>query len=123
MVINFSNHPSTLWTSEQLQAISQYGAVVDLSFPNIDPKGDSEYIKNIAQEYIKEIEQLEPTHHATIHIMGEMTFCFHIIPQLQQLGYRCIASTTERIIDYTPEGTKQVKFQFSQFREYIKSSK
>ena len=37
MFINHTNHPSQYWSDEQLTAAHQYGEVVDIPFPLIDP--------------------------------------------------------------------------------------
>lgn len=37
MLINFTNHPSALWSAEQKAAAQVYGKVIDLAFPAIDP--------------------------------------------------------------------------------------
>ena len=35
MLINFTNHPSALWSAEQKAAAQVYGKVIDLAFPEI----------------------------------------------------------------------------------------
>ena len=37
MLINFTNHPAARWSEAQRMAARQYGAVVDLPFPEVDP--------------------------------------------------------------------------------------
>ena len=37
MFINLTNHPSATWSEEQLKAARQYGEIVDLHFPIIEP--------------------------------------------------------------------------------------
>ena len=36
--INCSNHPSRYWSREQIEAAEQYGEVVDIRFPIVDPE-------------------------------------------------------------------------------------
>lgn len=35
--INFSNHPSNIWSKKQLEETRQYGEIIDIHFPNIEP--------------------------------------------------------------------------------------
>ena len=44
MFINHTNHPSQYWSDEQLAAAHQYGEVVDIPFPLIDPALHSDEI-------------------------------------------------------------------------------
>ena len=50
--------------------------------------------------------------------MGELTFCYYAVRLLKKAGVRCVASTTERIIEETEDHRKVVEFSFVQFREY-----
>ena len=42
--INLSNHPSAAWGADQLAAAAQYGTIVDVPFPNIDPTLSTEEV-------------------------------------------------------------------------------
>jgi hypothetical protein len=118
MLINLSNHPSHLWKEEQLEAASYYGEVVDVPFPDIDPEGDEVYIQKLCHEYIEKILQLSQERNITVHVMGEMTFTHCLVRELLSKGIPCVASTSRRIVSDTGNGTKEVQFVFSQFREY-----
>ncbi|WP_231999441.1 hypothetical protein [Prevotella melaninogenica] len=50
--------------------------------------------------------------------MGELTFCYYAVRLLKKAGIRCVASTTERIVEETEDHRKLVRFSFVQFREY-----
>ena len=50
--------------------------------------------------------------------MGELTFCYYAIRLLKKAGIRCVASTTERIVEKSEDYQKLVRFSFVQFREY-----
>lgn len=44
MLLNLSNHPSSLWCDEQKKAAETlFGEIVDLPFPQVDPNGDEAY--------------------------------------------------------------------------------
>lgn len=118
MLLNLSNHPSTHWTPEQLQAAEeQHGSVQDMTFPNIDPHWSTDEVIQFAEEYYNTIRKLEP-YPTAIHIMGELTFTFTLVQKLKSAGIPCIASTTERIIKFEQDGTKNSTFRFVRFRAY-----
>ena len=117
MLLNFTNHPYDNWTEKQKEeAIRLYGNVVDLPFPNIPPEATEEDIKQLAEEYLQKIIDLNPT---AVHIQGEFTFTNRMVKLLTDAGITCIASTTNRIVVENPDGTRTYKFEFVRFREYI----
>ena len=44
MFINFSNHPSKAWGKTQLNAAMEYGEVIDIPFPAVNPYSNKEEI-------------------------------------------------------------------------------
>lgn len=121
MLINLSNHPAPLWSENQTQAARvQFGQVTDLPFPAVDPAGDEKYIQSLVTEYLSKVQNLtQGISNATIHIMGEMTFTLAMVAALQKSGYRCVASTTQRVAA-EQGGLKTSDFRFVKFREYGK---
>ncbi|MDR1975195.1 MAG: CRISPR-associated protein [Bacteroidales bacterium] len=119
MLINLSNHPVALWQVAQLNAAVNYGEIVDLPFPDIDPAGDEAYIQLLCEEYLKKILQLAQGKKTIVHVMGEMTFTFYLVKALQERGIECIASTTSRIVTEPTINSKKVQFAFIKFRKYI----
>lgn len=117
MLINLSNHPSEFWGKDQKDAAAEYGEIIDIGFPVLDPSENEEYIKGKADEYLNKI--LSYGDSAVVHIMGEMTFVYALIYRLKQHGIKCIASTTQRIVTEQESGKKEVIFKFNRFREYI----
>lgn len=116
MLLNLSNHPPSTWPQNQMQAaISQYDAVQDLPFPQINPEWTSDQILRLAEEYEIKIRKINPT---AVHIMGELTFCFLLVNRLKTIGIPCITSTTGRIAAADENGNKISVFKFVQFREY-----
>jgi hypothetical protein len=124
MLINFSNHPSANWPAEQRAAAEQqFGEIHDLPFPDVDPNGDEEYIQSLCDEYISKIKHLHSNNYTlyskpTIHIMGEMNFTYSMVRLLQNYGFTCVSSTTERIVK-EEDGVKISEFQFVKFRKYL----
>ncbi len=117
LFINLSNHPSSSWSSAQLEAARRYGDIVDLPFPVIPPDADENVIQGYAQATLRKIVQthLPPS---TVHVMGEMTVTLLLVNALQSLGYTCIASTSARDVSVNEEGDKIAHFDFVRFREY-----
>lgn len=118
MLINFSNHSSSLWEQNQLEAAREYGELVDVPFPPIDPEADEKYIKSLAEQYTEQFLFYEKNHCLTIHIMGEMTFVYGVVSLLKEHGITCIASTTERNAEEITDGRKISDFKFVRFRKY-----
>lgn len=118
MLINLSNHPSSNWSGDQLDAAKKYGEIVDMQFPNISPDASSDQIAVLVNEYFEKIQQMGSNLNVVIHLMGEMTFTFLLLKCLQNAGYKCIASTTQRIVEDIDANEKKVLFKFCQFREY-----
>lgn len=118
MLINFSNHPSECWGQKQLEAAKVYGEIIDIPFPTVDPKANYEDIKALADQYVQELMARTENQQVTVHIMGEMTFCFIVVSRLKGMGIECIASTTIRDAEMTEDGKKVSDFKFVRFREY-----
>lgn len=117
MFINFTNHPSSAWSKEQLTAAHAYGKVVDIPFPNIAPQCTKSEILHLVEVYVEKIRKIMDNS-TIVHVMGEMTFTYNIVNVLKNMGITCLASTTERNIVITPDGKEMPKFEFVQFREY-----
>lgn len=116
MLLNLSNHPSTDWNKQQLDAArQQFGAVADLPFPQVDPSLDEKALDQLVQQYYDTVRERKPQ---AVHIMGELTFCVAIIGKLCRAGIPCLASTTHRHTETLTDGRKIVKFEFVQFRQY-----
>lgn len=116
MLLNLSNHPSSAWSEKQVQlANQQFGEIRDMPFPQIDPEADEAAISELAGDYLERILSLKPK---AVHLMGELTFCFELVHRLKNHGITVLASTTHRISDVLPDGTKISKFEFVQFRQY-----
>lgn len=119
MLYNISNHPSTAWDESQLAAARQLsGGVIDLTFPVVLPQLTSDDVNELAQGYAESVSMLIDPKVDVVHVMGEMTFCYALVHELQKLGIRCFASTTTRQVSYNDQGEKVSLFHFVTFREY-----
>lgn len=121
ILINLSNHSSSIWSEVQLSEAKEYGDIIDLSFPIVDENADEQYVKDLANTYLEIIlDYNKPNHNITVHLMGEMTFSYALLKLLQEQGIKCIASTTKRIVLGEKPGIKEeVVFEFCRFREYV----
>ena len=118
MLINFSNHPSEFWEQKQLEAAKVYGEIQDIPFPAVDPDASCDDILALADRYIQIILARAENRQITVHVMGEMTFCFMVVSRLKEMGIECIASTSVRDTEMTSDGKKISDFQFVRFRKY-----
>lgn len=117
--INISNHPSSNWQTEQLDAARRVGMVYDIPFPTIPSDWDTQEVAVLVDVYRKKIKELlpEPDGISVIHVMGESVFTFMLVSLLLSEQYIVVASTTERIVSY--EGDKKIStFKFVRFRSY-----
>ena len=119
LFLNLSNHSSDKWSKAQLDAARAYGEVVDMPFPVIDPGATTEEIHRLAEEYADRITSSYLGRDLmTVHLMGEMTFCFRLVTLLHARGIRCVASTTQRKTSELEGSKKESIFEFQAFREY-----
>lgn len=131
MFINLTNHPSTKWTPEQLQAAEDLGGqIIDVPFPNVDPEGDEEYLNSLVAKYFQRCEDIvvasipNPRFRKNfVHLMGETGFCARLGARLNEIhagpwpNFTVIHSTTERKVVENPEtGEKTSVFKFVRFR-------
>lgn len=118
MFINLSNHPSARWSTKQIEAAKQYGDIMDIPFPSVNPDGDESYIKGLANKYFQQVIQLAQGQPVMVHLMGEMTLTFILASRLKAAGIECVASTTERVVEENRPGIKTATFRFVRFRKY-----
>ena len=117
MFINLTNHPTAGWSEEQMKAARQYGEIVDIGFPIIEPSYTKDDIMRCVKVYVELIKGIMDGE-TVVHVMGEMTFTHNMVNALKEAGIICLASTTERNTVITTDGKKISEFKFVQFREY-----
>lgn len=118
MLINFSNHPSEFWGLKQLDAAKEYGEVIDIPFPAVDPESNHNEIKDLACKCVENILSYAKDNQIIVHVMGEMTFTFLVVSMLKERDVECIASTTDRNSEMLSDSQKISDFQFVRFRKY-----
>lgn len=123
--INYSNHPSTKWSEDQLNAAKEMAdRIVDEPFPQIDPEATEFDIVDLAKKEINRFFQtyIGEYNEFIIHIAGEMTFVAYFVSQINKwwaANAICITSTTKRDVVENEDGSKTVKFKFVRFRQYL----
>lgn len=114
MFINLSNHPSAKWSLVQANAAKNVSHdVVDLPFPNVPPMATDQEVAALAASFVAKVAV-----HAlpvTVHLMGETSFVAAFI-RLAPTEWSLVCSTTERRSIENPDGSKNVSFEFCQFR-------
>ena len=118
--VNFTNHKSCYWSPEQIAAAKEYGPLVDVLFPYVDPNATEDELLEKAKESIATIRQYRPK---VVLCQGEFGLSFLIIRLLKEMGITVVEACSEREtleqVDSRGVTTKVSKFRFVKFREYI----
>lgn len=118
MLINFSNHPVTEWSEDQLAtAKKEYGIVADLPFPKIDPAADNETLMKLSTAYLKDINSIFDNNQCAkrvVHIVGEFRLVYMMVLLLQKQGISCICATRIK-----RGGDQSGDYQFQHFKSYL----
>ena len=127
MLINVSNHPSTKWSPQQLEAarrLSGCGIVIDVPHPPVPPEADEQTVARLAWEVFQEIAARRP-HQGVgcgtflVHLMGEAGLVDYLNKILYLHDIRAVYSTTAREVVEQSDGTKTSRFHFVRFRRYL----
>jgi len=119
MFINFTNHHSSTWSQAQKSAAQNYGEIIDMPFPAVDPDKDENYINSLADSFVAEMVKHIPT---AVLCQGEMTLAFAVASKLSALGIAIFAASSKRIahevIGDKGETIKRSEYRFVKFRKY-----
>ena len=118
--INFSNHPSELWSDEQKNSARRLfgGQIVDIPFPQVSASADENALKDLALRCVEKLCSYQP---AAVMCQGEFGLTFQIVTLLKEHGIRTVYSCSERktVERKTDTGTvKTSEFCFVRFRDY-----
>ena len=117
--VNVSNHPSDRWSEEQRQAALHGGLIdeiVDLPFPEINPTLCKGEVKKLAEDFLREHQNLLWDQDNIVLVQGEPIFSAHLREILLKNGILAVVATSRRIVEDLPDGRKAVKFEFVRFR-------
>lgn len=118
MFINFTNHPSIEWSSEQIDAAREYGELIDVPFPSVSPTAPFLEVRELALKYADSIAARKPD---CVLCQGEFNLAFNVITDLREKGIKVVAACSERVVEEVRIGDcieKHSTFRFVQFREY-----
>lgn len=119
MFINYSNHPSALWSEAQRNAALQYGEIHDIVFPNVPPSSDDRELDRLAEREAEKLLRLHPT---AVMCQGEMTLTYRLVQILTDWQIPVLAACSERISEemINPDGStsRTSVFVFRHFRHY-----
>lgn len=119
LFVNISNHPSQEWGEAQKSAARELGRqIADIPFPPVPPLATHGDILALAQSVADQLQALAAGSPVVAHVMGELTLSYALVSLLKSRGVRCVASTSERIVEILPDGRKAAAFRFAAFREY-----
>lgn len=121
MLLNISNHPTDKWSAEQRKAAAiQFGDVIDVPFPNVDPTADSHTVGHQAVKFVSDAldTHVKPDGFCAALVQGEMVFVYAAVNTLKRKGIPCYAATTERKVVENADGSKTTTFEFVRFRAY-----
>lgn len=118
LFINFSNHPSALWSEAQKAACGEGAQITDIPFPEVSPLASEEEINAMAREYFNKIKKLSP---AAVLCQGEFTLVYQVITLLKKENIVTVAACSERrVTEKTVNGKtrKMTVFEFVKYRRY-----
>lgn len=116
MFINHSNHPSAQWDDLQRRTAESYGPIVDVPFPRVAPESTTAEVQQLVEQYGNSIVEKNP---AVVMVQGEFTYTYKMVNFIKTHHIPVVAATSERIVRTLDAGkTKEVEFNFVQFREF-----
>lgn len=120
MLVNLTNHPSSGWSSRQMDAAcGTWKSVVDYPFPEVLPEADE---KEIIREACAIADDVQALHPDAVLCQGEMSMAFTLVQLFQEKGIPVYAATSGRISEESvnADGSVEKKsvFQFIRFRRY-----
>lgn len=120
MLLNITNHPSNKWSEEQMNgALSLALDVIDIPFPNIDPKLSTEEVYQLADDLVENIKKKYGFNNICCLVQGDFTLTFALVTCLNYHEIPVYAATSERSTVNNDDGSKTSVFNFVQFRNYI----
>ena len=118
--INHTNHPSSNWDKEQRNAAKEYGEILDVPFPNVDPDFDTAKVMELVNKNYKEIAGKNPS---CVLCQGEFVYVYHMVQKLKAAGIKAVAACSERnvkeTVDESGNNVKTIIFSFVRFRDYL----
>ena len=119
MLLNFTNHAASDWSTDQRQAAQAYGVILDLPFPDVPPELSAAEVAALADDWAAYILAMHPD---CVLCQGEMTLTARMVRLLQAQGATVVAACSARCAtDWTDAAGcthRRAEFRFVRFREY-----
>lgn len=116
MFYNISNHPSSKWGVEQLEAANSHGDIRDIQFPNVPSTASYKEVEEMAENLVAQVEA-----GSVVMCQGEFSLTYATTRRLLYKGCRVVVACTERKVQERAgengEVMKTSVFSFAQFRE------
>ena len=123
ILFNISNHPSNTWDDNQKKG---WDDIIDIPFPNIDPRLSWGQVSAIASNLIADNLGLVLAFHSGdtdmpedssfyFMVQGDFTLCYALVPKIRRFG-KLALPTSDRLVSVNPDGSKNVKFRFVAWR-------
>ena len=111
MLINCTNHPYARWNTLQRKAAAQYGLVLDMPFPKIEPQYSSDDLRRIVKTYADSIEDRHPD---AVLVTGEFSFTFMLVDKLLTDGLKVLCTRSKRLAreSINPDGSSEKRTVF-----------
>ena len=114
--INLTNHPSKYWGEQQKKEAHNYGAIVDIPFPNVPAEATEDDIRRLCDATVKKVMGYSPE---AVLCQGEFTLAFQIINTLLEQDVTVVAACSERVVKENGN-RKESYFYFKKFRKFSK---
>jgi len=122
VLINCSNHPSSIWSNEQRQG---WDEIIDVPFPNVPPEldtNDKPYQETIQTLWRNIVDIVKSKDEGTIylHLAGEYSVCYEIFLKAKEWLIPLAVPTTRRetaeVKNADGSVTKSSRFEFVRWR-------
>jgi hypothetical protein len=117
--INLTNHPTATWSEKQLCAAREYGEVLDIPFPEVDPTWTTIQVIERAKSLVDEVLLLNPI---MVLCQGEFTLTYHLVKAFKEKNISVVNASSKRAVEETRDvdgmNRRKYYFDFVQFREY-----
>lgn len=124
LLINFTNHPSNLWSEEQkTAALQKWSEIIDIPFPMVSPDWGEVEVRETFEKFYSEVKEkctLEDRDlkNADFLVMGEFRLTFYTVTTLIKLGHKVFSHSGRRDVEIK-ENKSIYTFRFGRFVEYF----
>ena len=124
VLINYTNHPSHLWSEDQkTAALQQWSNIIDIQFPQTSPEWENEDVRNCFNQFYEEAKEKcgsadRDIMEADFLVMGEFRFTYYTVSRLISLGHKVYSHAGKRDVEIK-DNKSIYTFRFGRFVEYF----